>query len=258
MKKIFYVLFALSLFSCKSNEEDIVEETQIQDLQPDKAYIHYVDRPTSNLNADWYYRFNYENGNLTKISGWLMGKTFSSDAHTDLTYQGNEAKISYSFDSDLTNVYTLQNNRPIKEVLYIQDFIQGTKTYTYENDKIKIFLKPTNGLSDYFVTYYFNPVTKNLIKSEFLHKLQGADVELTTTIYSDFDNAQNPFKKMGLVSDDLYEKSLSANNFRKKVVTVEQFAHPANGNVAMPPSTTIKELTYKYDSNGQVLLYHPL
>ncbi|MFP3802749.1 hypothetical protein, partial [Paraburkholderia sp. SIMBA_027] len=86
--------------------------------------------------------------------------------YTYLTYQGNEAKISYSFDSDLTNVYTLQNNRPIKEVLYIQDYVQGTKTYTYENDKIKIYLKPTNSLSDYFVTYYFNPVTKNLIKSE--------------------------------------------------------------------------------------------
>ncbi|MGU3373345.1 hypothetical protein [Chryseobacterium sp. M5A1_1a] len=257
MKKIFYILFALSLFSCSSNEE-IIEETQKQDLQPDKAYIHYVDRPASNLNADWYYRFNYENGNLTKISGWLKGKLFSSDSYTYLTYQGNEVKVSYSFDSDLTNVYTLQNNKPIKEVLYIQDYIQGTKTYAYENDKIKIYIKLPNTLSDYFLTYYFNPVTKNLIKSEFLHQSQGTDVELTTIVYSDFDNAQNPFKKMGLVSDDLYEKSLSANNFRTKMVTVEEFAHPLNGNVAMPPSTTIQNLTYKYDSNGQVLLYHPL
>lgn len=257
MKKIFYILFALSLFSCSSNE-DIVEEAQIQDLQPDKAYIHYVDRPTSNLNTDWYYRFNYENDNLTKISGWLKGGTFSSDAYTYLTYQGNEAKISYSFDSDLTNVYTLQNNIPIKEVLYIQDYVQGTKTYTYENDKIKIYMKLTNTLSDYFVTYYFNPATKNLIKSEFLRKSQGIDVELITTIYSDFDNAQNPFKKMRLVSDDLYEKSLSANNFRKKEVTVKQFAHPSNGNAEIIFAATIHKLTYKYDSKGQVLLYHPL
>ncbi|MGU3373347.1 hypothetical protein [Chryseobacterium sp. M5A1_1a] len=42
MKKIFYILFALSLFSCSSND-DRSENTTDQDLQPDKAYLFYTE-----------------------------------------------------------------------------------------------------------------------------------------------------------------------------------------------------------------------
>ncbi|MGU3373344.1 hypothetical protein [Chryseobacterium sp. M5A1_1a] len=86
-----------------------------------------------------------------------------------------------------------------------------------------------------------------------IEKHNGVNAYLTTTVYSDFDKAKNPFKKFGLVNDILYEKSLSTNNFRKSE-SIQKFLTDPTAPVY--PSMGVN--FYKYDSKGQVMLYYPL
>ncbi|WP_276876696.1 hypothetical protein [Chryseobacterium joostei] len=264
MKKIFYFLLGIFMLSCSSNE-DIVEETPIQISQadmPEKGYIFYTDSSGYPLNANFYYKFRYTNGNLTKISGTFISPgVFTFDDYASLSYENDKVKVinSPGFAAPKKDyaLYTMENNKPVKVEFYVffmdqqYHLLNIKKSYTYEKSLIKIYENENNGVFEYFTTYYFNN-DNNLIKKEVLQKQSGIETSITTTIYSDFDNAKNPFKKMGLVNEELYEKSLSTNNFRKKEYIYKHliedfFSYTASYNY-----------TYKYDSNGQVLLYHPL
>jgi hypothetical protein len=105
-----------------------------------------------------------------------------------------------------------------------------------------------------FSTYYFDS-NNNLSKSETLEKAGDKNKQFTTTVYSDFDNAKNPFKKLYLINDDFYEKSLSKNNFRAKESVIEYAESP--GGITPQPGISKAKWTYNYDAHGQVLLYFP-
>ncbi|OBW40514.1 hypothetical protein AB670_03138 [Chryseobacterium sp. MOF25P] len=264
MKKLFYFLFILGIISC-ANSDDIIENQQnSQDLEPDKAFVNYMEFPKlALLYPSWYYTFNYQNGNLTKMTGkFVNGGTLSSpdffypDSFISLSYNNNQVEVKYSSDVYPTIVYTMENDKPKKAELYNQfNELITVKNYTYEFGKIKIYSKTYT--FETYSTYYLDS-NNNLIKSEKLEKSGGIDTKFTTTTYLDFDQAKNPFKKMFLINDNLYEKSLSANNFRAIESIIQYLPNPLNGNVQLPPGKESANWTYQYDSNGQVLLYHPL
>lgn len=262
MKKFFYFLFILGIISC-ANSDDILENQQVlQDLEPNKAFVNYMEFPKlALLYPSWYYTFNYQNGNLTKMTGKLVnGGTLSSpdifypDSFISLSYNNNQVEVKYSSDVYPTIVYTMENDKPKKAELY-NEFNQliTIKNYTYEVNKIILHENSYNGNMEIFTTYFFDS-NKNLIKSEKLEKSSGVDRRLKITNYSNFDNAKNPFKKMFLINDNLYEKSLSTNNYRKIEGTTQEFYNPNQ----FPPGNFYAQWNYKYDQNGQVLLYHPL
>lgn len=270
MKKIFYFLFiALSLISC-DNHDDIIQENQqiSHDLESDKAYAHYIDFPNIvvMLLPSWYYTFNYENGNLTKMAGKFVNPaniglgSFYPDPFISLSYNNNQVEVKDSESPYTKTVYTMENNRPKKSEYYeyadIGEVLQITKTYTYEANTIVVYENFYNGNMEIYTTYFFDS-NKNLIKSEKLEKSGGLDNKLTNTTYLNFDQAKNPFKKMFLINDNLYEKSLSANNFRAIKSISQYLPNPHNGNIQLPPGIKNANWTYQYDSNGQVLLYHP-
>lgn len=268
MKKLFYFLFILGIISC-TNSDDILENQQIsQDLEPDKAYAHYIDFPNINVSLypSWYYTFNYENGRLIKMTGRSIyyqgiGYLFNSESYYSLIYNNNKVQVQDSQYLNTTKVYTIENSKPIQAVSYIHNFdgdeVSKTSTYTYETNKIIVYENIYNGNMEIYTTYFFDS-NKNLIKSEKLEKTYGVNKRLKITNYLNFDNANNPYKKLGLINEDFYEKSLSTNNYRKIESTSQHFPNPYNGNIQLPPGYEIANLTYKYDSNGQVLLYHPL
>ncbi|MFP3835464.1 hypothetical protein [Chryseobacterium sp. SIMBA_028] len=267
MKKIFCILLGISLLSCSGSNDDITntaEEVQEANSQPDKGYAFYVDSPFTPIGPDNYYKFTYNNGNLTRISGknGTVAGTFV-DTYTALSYQGNQVTVEYSWASSLNTDhinYTMKDGRPIEaEYRRIENnmpyyTLYQRKFFTYENNTIKVSIwrKGVVEEEEAVVTYSFNN-NQNLAKSEKLEKRKGKPVFMTTTIYSDFDKAKNPFKKFGLVNDILYEKSLSVNNFRKSESTQTIFMETTN-----PTYTSTGVNFYKYDSKGQVLLYYPL
>lgn len=264
MKKIFYFLFALSVISC-SSDDDIVSENQqaTADLKPEKAYAFYTDFPKAPMLSPLnYYTFSYENEKLVKMTGKVqefsnVGYLFLSEPYRTLSYNDNKVELKYSDDPYTTVIYTMESDRPKKSELYIYDELVTSKSYTYESNKVMIYEDSYNKNREAFTTYFFDS-NKNLIKSEKLEKSGGMDIKFTSTIYSDFDNAKNPFKKLVLINDNFYEKSLSANNFRKREAVIQYLPNAANGNIQLPPGFDNSQWTYQYDSNGQVLLYHPL
>lgn len=259
MKKLFYFLFALTLFSCSSNDE----ETQIEDLQPDKAYLFFADEPYTPASS-WHYQFTYKNGNLIKMNGKLYTPSpgtfyFDPNAQVTLTYNNNQVAVDGTTFDNIPIVYILENGKPKTAKMSYQDEygekVVMSKTYTYEPSKITVYSKRYDIET---VTAYYFDAKNNLIKKESLEKTwKGEDNIRTTTTYTDFDNARNPFKKMYLINDTFYEKSLSANNFREKKTVYQYLPNSQNGNVNMPSGFSYNQWTYKYDSNGQLLLYYP-
>ncbi|MEE6129965.1 hypothetical protein V2E39_21375 [Chryseobacterium arthrosphaerae] len=267
MKKLFYIVFALSLFSC-STDNDATENSQA-DLEPDKGYIFEMDLRSVMPSPEKYYRFSYESGRLKSMLGRSyhhssIGSVFHPDVLTLFTYSNNKVQIDYlgpeGSEVYRTAYYLMENNRPVKEEIYdnytkYPSYLVTSKTYTYENNKIKIYQK--RGGVEYYTTYFFDS-QQNLTKSEILQKAGGIDEKVTTTTYSDFDNAKNPFKKLYLINDDFYEKGLSTNNFRTKETVSQYLPTPTNGNTNYPPGYAKDQWSYNYDSNGQILLYYPL
>ncbi|WP_129536095.1 hypothetical protein [Chryseobacterium sp. 3008163] len=72
---------------------------------------------------------------------------------------------------------------------------------------------------------------------------------MTTIYYSNFDTAKNPYKKLYLMNENFFVKSLSANNYRKMSYTIEYLQNPQS-----VPGNGSSEWTYNYDSNGQVII----
>lgn len=259
------MFFVLSLVCCNNNDEIIQENQQIlQNLEPDKAYAHYIEFPNLgvSLQPSWYYTFNYESGRLVKMTGRSIhyqgiGYVFNSEPYYNLTYNNNKVEVKDSQSPYTSKVYTIENNKPIQSVSYNHnpngDEVYKTTTYTYEMNKIVVYESIYNGNMETYTTYFFD-VNKNLIKSEKLEKSQGVNKRLKTTNYLNFDNAKNPYKKLGLVNENFYEKSLSTNNYRKIEGTTQEFDNPNQ----FPPGNFNAQWSYQYDQNGQVLLYHPL
>ncbi|AZA79283.1 hypothetical protein EG347_18135 [Chryseobacterium sp. G0186] len=224
-----------------------------EELQPDKAYEFYTDSPYfyNSLTNNAYYQFFYENGNLKKVFGQNVQSSLTTSI--SLSYQDNQVKVVNEIQNSINNAYiihTIENNKLIKsEIFNIASMLSKTRWYTYEKGMISVYEKVEGG-SDAFITYYFDN-NNNLFKQERLERKNGANMGMYTSIYSDYDKAKNPFKKLGLVSDILFVKSLSTNNFRKIETSYISFT-----NQDIP--TKIYNCVYKYDSNGQVLLYHPL
>lgn len=263
MKRIFYVLFILSLFSCSTNN-DTIENTPTE-IEPEKGYIFEMDYRSTMPDPNHYYQFTYENGRLKNILGkFYTFSGFSPNVLTQLTYSNNTVKIDYFEREDVhgykTIYYTMENNRPVKSEKYqnyngYPSYLETAKTYAYGPNKITTYVK--KGGYEYYTTYYLDS-NNNLSKSEVLEKMGGVDNKITTTTYSDFDNAGNPFKKLYLINDDFYEKSLSTNNFRATNTISQYLPTPANGNMTYPPGYSNSQWSYNYDTNGQVLLYFPL
>ncbi|WP_326982228.1 hypothetical protein VUJ46_18790 [Chryseobacterium sp. MYb264] len=219
IKRIVYFFFALSIISCSTSDEVLEEQNNLQqeDLQPEKILPPYV-YTNATFSTGGYFKCIYDNGRLSKIYGKYVKSqtiqfpdTFNSDTFISLTYNNDQVKLEYSDNSDEFIIYETENNRPVKSELYVYDELVTSTKYTYESDKIMIYKDTYNKNREEFITYFFDS-NKNLTKSEKLEKSGGVETKLTVTNYSNFDHAKNPFKKLSLINDNFFEKSLSANN----------------------------------------------
>ncbi len=255
MKKLFYILCIVGIFSSCNNDENIIVTDQ--DLQPEKisAFIASFPKSYSSIDPHLNYEFSYENGLLKKASGKVVTPTpgvtiFITDQYSSFSYTNDKVSIQHSEMADngaKKEICNMENGKLKSRYLYdVSDFLFSEKTYSYQTDKIVVHEKKYTW--EYFTTYFFDS-NQNLIKSEKLEKAEGVDSKLTTTFYSNFDTAKNPFKKLYLCNDNFYEKSLSKNNYRKINYTVQDLQNPQ-----FPPGSGHSEWTYFYDSNGQVIL----
>lgn len=254
MKKIFYILCIAGIFSSCSNDDSVIIAEQ--DLQPEKIFVFIASLPKSySIDPHFNYEFSYENGLLKKASGKITAVTpyitmFFEEPYSLFTYNNDKISIQHSEEADngaIKEICNMENGKLKSRYLYHDpDSWFSEITYTYQADKTVVHQKTYTW--EYITTYFFDS-NQNLIKSERLEKSGGIDSKLTTTFYSNFDTAKNPFKKLYLCNDNFYEKSLSKNNYRKIDYTVQDLQ-----NTQFPPGSGHAEWTYSYDSNGQVIL----
>ncbi|WP_370898889.1 hypothetical protein [Chryseobacterium gossypii] len=175
---------------------------------------------------------------------------FMTAPYSLFSYNNDKISIQHSEIADngaKKEICNMENGKLKSRYLYDgSDFLFSEKTYAYQADKVIVDEKKYTW--EYFTTYFFDS-NQNLIKSEKLEKSGGIDSKLTTTFYSNFDTAKNPFKKLYLCNDNFYEKSLSKNNYRKIDYTVQDLQ-----NTQFPLGNGHSEWTYSYGSDGQVIL----
>ncbi|SHF22572.1 hypothetical protein [Chryseobacterium takakiae] len=255
MKKFFYILCIAGIFSSCDNDESaaIVD----QELQPEKisAFIASFPKSYSSIDPHLNYEFSYENGLLKKASGKIMSPapgitTFMTDPYSLFSYNNDKISIQHSEiagNGAKKEICNVENGKLKSRYLYDSSDSQFSEIiYTYQADKIIVHEKKYTW--EYFTTYFFDS-NQNLIKSEKLEKSGGIDSKLTTTFYSNFDTAKNPFKKLYVCNDNFYEKSLSKNNYRKIDYTVQDLQNPQ-----FLPGSGHSEWTYSYGSDGQIIL----
>jgi hypothetical protein len=260
MKKNLYILYTtgILLFSCTGTDEMEIQNGKnlSVDIQPEKISVQYAALPKiTSLDPALNYEFSYENGYLRKMSGKVIFtggfELFFKNESSVLSYNNNQVTIEHSETADngaKNIVYTMENNKPKKAELYdAYSFLFSKKEYFYETNKIITYEKTYTW--EYYTTYFFDS-SKNLIKAEKLEKSAGIDKKLTTTFYLNFDKAKNPYKKLYLLNDNFYEKSLSENNFRKITYTIQDLQ-----NTQYPPGYGNAEWSYNYNSSGQVILH---
>ncbi|OCK53141.1 hypothetical protein BA768_00875 [Chryseobacterium sp. CBo1] len=262
MKKLLYILLAFAVISC-SGTDDILQEATFQnnssELQPDKIWVYYAELPViTNVNQDWNYKFLYENGLLKRMTGRLNKVNsggsniyfFSNDIYTNVSYLPNQVVVEHSemHDGVKKIVHTLQNNKLIKSEIYNNyNEIYQVKNYSYEANKISVHTKWYSW--DTYDTYFFDS-NKNLIKSEKLELSGNVETKLTKTDYLNFDTAKNPYKKLSLLNENFFVKSLSENNYRKISYTTQYLPNDPQ----ILPGNGYNEWTYQYNSDGQVVL----
>lgn len=263
MKKIFYVLLGICLLSCSSSNDDIVEETQ--DVYTDKVYRSHLSGifVTDPVTDPSYYQFTYTNGSLTEVSNkFPPSPEFPNSVYptTTLFYENNQIKVlTTSIGDSRYTLYTMDGKKPVKSEQYTmainqQYYLNNTAYYTYEKDKTIIY-REYNATDETMVSTYSFDSKHNLIKSEEVSKSKYSGEFVNIIVYSDFDNSKNPYKNLWLLGGVAYIKSLSSNNFRK----MEHTYGYINSGVFEPDFTmSYTYNNYKYDSNGQLLLYYPL
>jgi len=273
-KNLLFVLFiSLAFYSCSSNDEDLQEITNInnQELMPEKILksIIGLDQNEPIASYDYYQLFAYNNqGKLIKVTRDYFN--FIYPIYVNLEYNGNT--ITVENRSDDTSVifpknsviYTVNNNGKIKEK-YVTvpngGYIYAVKKYYYEYNadgrlyQIKLtYPNITPGTPYYFElddfervdTFFYSGDNLNKIVSQSLKDYKSHSNIRTETEFSDYDNAKNPFKRLGLL-DSYFYRSLSENNYRK----LKTFYYDENNVQSL---SSVSSWTFSYDHNNNIIL----
>lgn len=276
-KLLFAVLLSLSLSSCSSGDEDVQEVTTTVnnndgDLMPTQLLKIIVGLEKDDpFGFDYYEVFTYDNQRkLVKVDKKRGTQLFQ--VYLNLNYSGNTVIVeNRSYDPNIkilknTTVYTLNNNGKVIEkyvpspsfngqvtygsrkyyyeydgqnklqkiILKYPDIVPGTPSYSYlkELERVDLFFYEGNNLKRIVSQSAEDYNSNSNIKQE--------------TIFSDYDMAKNPFKKLGLIESYFY-RSLSENNYRNLKV----YNYDEEGT-----KTLVSEQgwSFRYDQNNQLLL----
>lgn len=233
------ILISITLSSCTSNEDsqEVNMEISANDLSPDKLLKSIVgfDEDEPNPLHDYYQLFTYDSqGRLIKARkdyGYIY------PIYTNLSYIENTVVVENKSDdgssvTPKTIRYVLNSNgKVIEKYIPVPDGgnIYDVRKYYYEYSSdgklTKITLKYPN----------ITPGTPNYSSLDFLEKVdiliyEGANLKKIVRqnlndynenkstraeiTFFDYDNAKNPFKRLGLL-DTFFYRSLSENNYRE-------------------------------------------
>jgi hypothetical protein len=255
MRKI-YLLLGLILFNCSS------DPTETNDTLPEPL--------VSNFN----YFFMQAPNNVMPSSKSLVILQFDSNNYLRSRIGGfsplaPSTGFNYSFDTEIVfNFIYLEKEVIVERVPNIQSPLNKKTTFLFDNeDKLaqKIVENPDPvmtyyeynsfekisastidlGLFSYSKAYYYYNALKNI--DSIVTKTYQFDTELSKTVevFSDYDTAENPIKKLVYFEDTFY-RTLSENNYAK----YEKFRYNFGGNLV---EYNEKIWDLQYDENGNII-----
>jgi len=270
MKLAKFLFIALLLISCSNDDSLSENNTKTSILIKEINANTYNSSVSNGLKTTFEYDSKQR---LTKKTGgyiYMSASTgysgfYTNEVYTSLTYQNNTVVIENFSTSPTftvpkeTKIVTLNSSNQIqtKEVPSLVSTYKLKKLiYTYSQNRIvKIITTfpniPYNAAdpNDYILTYEENfdyDSNGNLTKSEYFEQHNGVNKgEKIIRTFEDYDNSENPFKKLQLL-DDFFYRSISKNNFRK--VTVLQYM---NDELSSRNTST---WTFSYDTKGQIII----
>ncbi|MEZ4797919.1 MAG: hypothetical protein R2785_12215 [Flavobacteriaceae bacterium] len=255
MKKI-YLLLGLILFNCSSDPTE-TNETLPEPLVRNFNYffMHAPNNIMPSSNSLVILHFDSNNYLISRIGG------FSPLAPA--------TGFSYAFDTEIVFNFTyLDKEVVVERVPDVQSPLNKKTTFIF-NDENKLAQKIVEN-PDPVMTFYtynsFGKISNSIInldlfsysKSEYYYntlknidsivtKNYQFDTQLSKTVevFSDYDTAENPMKKLVFFEDTFY-RTLSENNYAK----YEKFRYSFSGNLV---EYNEKVWDLQYDENGNII-----
>lgn len=260
MKKILFLVLFVSVFGCSNDDNGSTNSDDlIQNYYYD--YMLYPGRVLQNNASENKVKFEYDlNNNIKKRIGGMTpldlstgyDYTFVETIFDELTYLPNQIFIEKKTTSNIVSVLKFERklfldsqNRLLKKVIYRENAIQERDTTYYTYNLSGILKESSKTINNEFENsiYYFNQ-SKNL-DSVVTKKFQNSNLILKTIeIFSEYDNAENPLKKL-LIFEETFYRALSKNNFKRYDKREYNALNELIG-------TSFKTWNLIYDSNGKV------
>jgi hypothetical protein len=274
MKTVKILSLVAILFFVSCSKEESPKETKIEsDIQAyNFLYMHYDGSiyfssvPGSVIDNNGNIKLNYDsNGKVIKriggltplpssISGGVESYAFSNGVTDDLIYTNNEIKITRNFPNcngcSVETKITLDNqSRIIKKIIYkpYPEIPNDTVFYTYNNlglidetlklkgrisrirEKAKFYYNQKQNLDSIVTKKYYDD------KPEYSKQVE---------IFSKYDNAPNPLKKL-ILFEDTFFRAISKNNYTNYEKNIYSFDNQLS-------SKETRNWNFKYDDLGNI------
>ena len=269
IRKLIPFFLILISFSCTKQKEEVtpapISEPVPLFLQPDQYVMTYMlypansfpgyDKPVVKLEYNVL-------GNVIKRTGGLLhinpnsgfGEFFNPGIYEDISYNGNKITITQADTFKTLNVWP--NPKPIflDAQSRIQKTIKETTIYNTTYDTVlyyysagKLAYTVLDNYPNRLTRNFFFDAAENLTKTEAIsiNRFYNDTLFLETEIFTDYDNAPNPLKRLGIF-DELFYRSLSQNNFRK-------YTFQRTDKAGYVTATNNRTWQFRYDINGNVI-----
>lgn len=256
-------IVALLIVSGCSKEEIISNETI--EYNPQSYFFIYMNYPGMSLNMDLEnlvkINYNSENKIIKRIGGILYlsqnsgsSSMFTDQIYDDVSYINNEIHIIRKTSSINYSIYSFERklildnqNRIIKKITYQQNGNPTNETINYSYNNLGLINESNKGNINEFnqiTKYYFNQnknldsiVTKKQYQNEPYYSKEKE-------IFSNYDNASNPLKKL-ILFEETFNRALSKNNFRR----YDKITYDSNNNIT---GSEYFNYNLQYDNLGNV------
>lgn len=196
--------------------------------------------------------------------------------YTDLSYSDNKIYLEKKIlpNGNFTTVpsnettFELDSDGRLLQKISFEEFIApqiDTTDYTYFEGKLSSFTKriyhdlPDGDIINYEAsTLYYTNGNLESISTVFSTKYDDIPFVVLdkkeTQLFSGYDNAQNPFKKLQIF-EETFNRSLSENNFTEYVKISNTYTYPDNDYYQTPilgptQQETVQSWYFIYDENG--------
>ena len=225
MRKLLFLIFIISIFSCSKDEientsvlpKPLIENFSYFFMLGPSAVLHST---TSNLVTLEYDSNNLllaRNGGYSNLSP-SSGFNYFFDNEVQFTFTYLDEEIIIERNPSHTSPLNKKTTFLLEDDKIVQKIVENPNTIMtfYEYNSIE---KISNSITtintwNYMESHYYYSTMKNLDSVITRTYQSNVPIKKVVEVFSEYDNVQNPLKNMMFFEDTFY-RSLSENNYSK-------------------------------------------